>query len=656
MANRAPPPLLNSASTNSNSTDNWKGDQKVEVKFAGSGLSSDLSLGPTPLVSISRDYIKDGAGSFIGINTKVNLDGHIHFQAPDGWNKSIPADADYDPSTNMNLLLTKEDKLSRLLRFGRGDLEIYVEGQKTFEGKNAKVISYNADKTPDAWGQSIKYNIDFEFYEPLNTIDNRYEKYYVSSINESWSIEPTENYIFTSLSATVSKQIETEPSTAAALPTNPTIYITGMPQFRITRRLSAVGLSSPDYASHFDKNKSQEYNFQAATKRGENDAYLQAKKWVDDRLELPFSSSENPRSQFTSTLAPSYSFSSFDKLFLYNHNRTINYSISEGSYEINDTWLALPSGVSYIEDFTIESSTDEKYVKTVKVQGTIRGLQVTNSNIVKKNDNLPSRSTGKLLASDYNVSGESASSPTTLKGEKYENAKDAWIDKIKPYIYSRACIAVNSPDRNGPYYDPSYNGGTLPPGDPTKKTERLLNYIPVSTSESHDPLKGIVGYTYEYNNNLKIFSGVIAESVTITTNGPGDQVAEIFVLGRPLGPVLQALGTKTSTSRSVNIELVVPPPTTAAGFLMKNSDCPVWTGGYIFQTCEKIIEGQKPYGQRYQPPYNSNLNGIAGTVFVKTDTYAWDASEGKYTRNIEWVYQPCDSNISDPLYFLKHHP
>lgn len=652
---RGPQPTINtgsnSGSTSASGGDNWIGDRKVEIKFAGSGFSQDLSLGPTPLVSVSREYIKDGAGSFIGINTKVNLDGHIHFQAPNGWNKSISENASHDPSASLTTLLTKEKSLADLLRLGRGDLEIYVEGSKTFEGKNAKVLSYNADRTPDAWGQSIKYNIDFEFYEPLNKTDNRYKEYFVSSIGESWSVEPVENYIFTAMSRTVSKQTETEPPSAVTASNN--VYITGIPQFRITRRLSAVGLSKPNYASHFDKNHSSEYNFITATKTAENDAYLQAKTWVDDRLKLPFSSTDNPDSQFTSTLSSDYTFTAFDKLYLYNHNRTINYSITEGSYEVNDTWLALPSGVSYIEDFTIESSTDEKYVKTVRVQGTIRGLQVNQASVVTSSPDVPNTQTGKLSLAAYNATGQTASN---LKSEKYENAKDAWIDRIKPFIYSRACVAVNSPDRNGPYYDASYNGGTLPPGDPTVKTERLLNYIPVSTSESHDPLKGIIGYTYEYNNNLKIFSGVISENVNITTNGPGDQVAEIFVLGRPLGPVLQSLNTKTSTSKSINIELVVPPPTSSAGFSLKNSDCPVWTGGYIFQTCEKLIEGQKPYGQRFNPPYKVAKNGSVGTVFVKTDTYSWDASEGRYTRNIEWVFQPCSDNTSDEFYFLKQSP
>lgn len=659
MSGRGPLTSPQNSSNNNTSSVNYRGDQKVEIKFAGSGLSQDLKLGPEPIVSITRDFIKDGAKSLIGINTRVSLNGYIYYRTPaEGWKSSLDNNIpEHNDQRDISILINKQEKLKSLLNLGRGDLEIWVQGSKSFEGKNAKVSSFNIEPTPNAWSQTIAYNVDFDFYEPLSKTDSRYEDYRVSNISESWSIEPLDNYVFTAFNLRAQKKVETEPASAgSSLGSNPLVYITGLPQFRVIRKISAVGVSKENFASHFDKNKSQEYNFITTENQGSNDAYLQAKKWVDKRLNLPFDTATNANSQFTTTISTDYSFTSFDKLFLYNHTRNINYSITEGSYEVVDNWYALPSGVTYIEDFTIESSTDGRYVKTVKIQGTVKGLQVSQASVTTNENNLlPNKTDGKLSLSEYNVTGQNVGN---IKGEKYQNAEDAWIDRVKPFLYSRASLAVNSPDRDGPYYDPSYNGGRLPPGNPTIKLERLLNYIPISTSESHDVQKGIIGYAYEYDNNLKIFSGVISENVTIEINGPGDQIAEIFVLGRPMGPVLQTLGTRTSTRKSVAIELIVPPPTTSAGFNMKNSDCPVWTGGYIFQTCEKLIEGQKPYGQRLQPPYNNIQIGAAGNIYVSSDTYAWDASEGRYSRNIEWVYQPCgDGSLpTDPYYFVNKNP
>lgn len=622
-----------------------KRDEELDIYFCGSGFNTDLELGPVPLMTISREFLRDGAGSYIGINNKINLTGKI-------YNSGVPG---------LNHIIDREKTLRDLIKTGVGDLEVKNKttgniftgsvGNSDF-GKNARITNYTIDKTSDYWVYSADYSIDLVYYEPI--APSKGSKYRVSSINESWSLEPIGELVYLALTKEISKRTETEPTAATTMNS---VMVTGLPQFRLTRKLSAVGVRNVDSVSH-DRSSRNEYNFQGITQESKNDAYLQAKKWIEDRLNLPFENSNNLRGDYTSKISTAYNVSSFTNLFVCNHTRSINYSITEGSYEVNDSWLALPSGVRHTEEFTIESSTDEKYVKTVKVQGLIKGLQVTNNNLVINNSNIPN-SDGKISLNQYNTGGESGSvgNPSkTLNSEKYYNALNAWIEDIKPSLYTRACLALRSPDRTQDYYPSNYNGGTVPPGNPAFRKENLLNIIPISTSESHDTLKGALGYTFEYNNALKVFSGVIAESVSINVTGPGDQAVELFVLGRPLGPVLQTLGTKTATTKSVSIELVIPPPTTSAAFNMANSTCPVWTGGYIFQTCEAIIEGQKPFGQRYagatsvpnspttKGPYQTALGAFIGDVYVKSDTYSWSPSEGRYTRNIEWVFERENTN------------
>ena len=669
-------PLISSAS-NSNINilalpDNEDGtgskrDEELDIYFCGSGFNTDLELGPVPLMTISREFLRDGAGSYLGVNNKINLTGKI-------YNSGVPG---------LTHIIDREKTLRDLIKTGVGDLEVKntANGSNIFTGsvgnsefgKNAKITNYTIDKTSDHWVYSADYSIDLVYYEPI--APDKGSKYRVSSINESWSLEPIGELVYLALTKGVSKRTETELTAATTINNifdpsiqnqSPTIKIkfnkspssvmvTGLPQFRLTRKLSAVGVRSTGSASH-DKSSKNEYNFQTVTQKAENDAYLQAKKWIEERLNLPFDSATNSRGDYTSKIATPYNVSNFTNLFVCNHTRSINYSITDGSYEVNDSWLALPSGVRHIEEFTIESSTDEKYIKNVKVQGLIKGLQVTNSTVVTSNSNIPDTSTGKINLNQYNVGGEVGSvGGKPLNSEKYTNALNAWIDDIKPSLYTRACLALRSLDRNQDYFPANYNGGTLPPGNPAFRRENLLNIIPISTSESHDTLKGALGYTFEYNNALKVFSGVIAESVSINVTGPADQAVELFVLGRPLGPVLQSLGTKTATTKTVNIELIIPPPTTSAAFNMANSTCPVWTGGYIFQTCESIIEGQKPFGRRYtnseslpfsqtKGAYQTANGAFTGDVYVKSDTYSWSPSEGRYTRNIEWVFEPASTN------------
>jgi hypothetical protein len=621
-----------------------KRDEELDIYFCGSGFNTDLELGPVPLMTISREFLRDGAGSYLGVNNKINLTGKI-------YNSGVPG---------LSHIIDREKTLRDLIKTGVGDLEVKntATGGNIFTGsvgnsdfgKNARITNYSIDKTSDYWVYSADYSIDLVYYEPIApTLGSKYR---VSSINESWSLEPIGELVYLALTKAVSKRTETEPTAATTMSS---VMVTGLPQFRLTRKLSAVGVRDVNAASH-DRSSKNEYNFQGITQESKNDAYLQAKKWIEDRLNLPFENTNNQKGDYTSKISTAYNVSSFTNLFVCNHTRSINYSITEGSYEVNDTWLALPSGVRHTEEFTIESSTDDKYVKTVKVQGLIKGLQVTSSTVVTSNTNIPD-STGKINLNQYNIAGEGGSigNPSkVLSGEKYTNALKAWIEDIKPSLYTRACLALRSPDRTQDYYPSNYNGGTLPPGNPAFRKENLLNIIPISTSESHDTLKGALGYTFEYNNALKVFSGVIAESVSINVTGPGDQAVELFVLGRPLGPVLQSLGTKTATTKSVNIELVIPPPTTSAAFNMANSTCPVWTGGYIFQTCEAIIEGQKPFGKRFgtgatlpnsqtKGPYQTALGPFTGDVYVKSDTYSWSPSEGRYTRNIEWIFEPAST-------------
>lgn len=616
-----------------------KRDEELDIYFCGSGFNTDLELGPVPLMTISREFLRDGAGSYLGINNKINLTGKI-------YNSGVPG---------LSHIIDREKTLRDLIKTGVGDLEVRSKtngnvftgsvGNSEF-GKNARITNYSIDKTSDYWVYSADYSIDLVYYEPI--APDKGSKYRVSSINESWSLEPIGELVYLALAKGVSKRAETEPTAATTMSS---VMVTGLPQFRLTRKLSAVGVRDVNAASH-DRSSKNEYNFQGITQESKNDAYLQAKKWIEDRLNLPFENTNNQKGDYTSKISTAYNITNFTNLFVCNHTRSINYSITEGSYEVNDSWLALPSGVRHTEEFTIESSTDEKYIKTVKVQGLIKGLQVTNNSVVMNNTNIPD-SDGKINLNQYNTAGESGNvgNPSkVLSGEKYTNALKAWIEDIKPSLYTRACLALRSPDRTQDYYPSNYNGGTTPPGNPAFRKENLLNIIPISTSESHDTLKGALGYTFEYNNALKVFSGVIAESVSINVNGPGDQAVELFVLGRPLGPILQRLGTKTVTTKSVNIELVIPPPTTSAAFNMANSTCPVWTGGYIFQTCEAIIEGQKPFGQRYsngaslpssqtKGPYQTDLGAFTGDVYVKSDTYSWSPSEGRYARNIEWVFE-----------------
>jgi hypothetical protein len=594
----------------------------IDVRFAHSGLNYDLKLGAAPLVTISREFLQDGAGTFIGINNKINLSGQIR---PSGTQLGFTE------------LMKREDRLRRLFSYGAGDFEITKEGTPIFSGANAKVVSYSTEKSDNNWVMSLGYSIDLEFYEPVVNPGGSYS-YRVSSVNEGWSLEPIDEDIYSLIATPAS---DPDPDS-----TGGQTEIKNTPQFRLTHKLSAVGVANSGFYSHFDKarNTDSEYNFRniAGGQAPGNDAYLQAKKWVDDRLKLPFDSTENANARYTTMLSNSTSsfgsmFASFSNLYLYNHTRNINYSITEGSYDISDSWLALPTAVRFTEDFTIETSTDNKNIRSVRVQGTINGLQITDGKLYGSGVKVPHSGDGTIALTGYNINGETYND---IVGEKYNNAVSGWIYDVKPALFKRACLAINSSDRTQPWYQST--PGLLPPGNPVFRQENALNYIPISTSETHDIFNGTVGYNFEYNNVIKIISGVISESYKINTTGPADQVAEVFVLNRPLGPILQNLATKTSTTKSIEIELVVVPPTSIAGFSFDDPECPVGYNTYIFGQCESFINAQMPL----------STETTGRIVIKKNDTYGWSPTDGRFTRNVEWLYQPCVKD-GHPYQFLK---
>ena len=639
----------------------YKDGPCVDVYFAGSGFRTDMDLGAAPLMNLTRDFVRDGGGSLIGLSNRVTLTGKI-----------FPSGAGL---AGIKGVMEKERQLRDLFRRSAGDFKIKDTDSNTvvFSGIQAKVQSYSANNTPDNMSMSLDYNIELEFFEETTQSPENQDNYRVSDVSESWSIEPQE-MIYSSLGYDVVKQPENEPSQSAdastGFQTTKRVNITGIPQYRITRQLSAVGVPSSGFSSHIGKaeNGKLEYNYVAANDQNASgqakyDAYLNAKKWVEDRSALAFDQNKNDKS-YSPFLTLNKNLTSYNDIHLYNHTKTVNFSVIDGNYETNDSWVAIPCGILFTEEFTIETSTDEKFVSTVNVQGSVNGLSVTPFDQTIKATGIPTTGNKNNLikfGTDANKEGMAGTQSNqghehynTLQGARYENAISGFLNDVKPRLYERACLAVNTPDRTQDYNPTQGNIFTQNPGNPAFRKQRRLNYIPVSTSEGHDPLKGIISYSYQYTNKTKIFSGVIAESVDINVNGPGDVVSEAFIIGRPLGPVLQNLNTRTSTTKSVNIEITVVPPSSAAGFILDNPECPVYTQSQLFQQVEDLIEGLKPYGQAKSSVFNGFARPASqGNVFIKSNTYNWNPAEGKYARSVEWVYQPCQLNGQLDRYFLE---
>jgi hypothetical protein len=598
----------------------------TSITFAGRELK-DIT-GPVPLVDLAYTFNRDGAGHLRSVSTRITLSGKLLNQRaaddPAADNGVSPV---LDKALNLESHFLANDGEELIIKCGE-------EGTETkFLGCRIADISVN--KTGDNWVRTADYSITLESKSGAGDCShadsegNEPSVFYVDNPVDSWSMEPIEDFIGDVSPNPKTNNIEwhnpfNSPggTDLSADPNSPTSSpsVTNSPHFRVSHRVSAVGFT---------------------TSSNTNAAYLNAKAWVDSRLNL--SKDKNDSALATPTTGVS-GCSGMPHIFkdttglagmvdnstvLYNHNRQISYSVTDGSYEVSDTWLAMPVGQKSIEEYSIEVSTDERYIKTVRVQGNIKGLYIRD---IIGGGSGPS-SKGSLV---LGPSGTSSSTDPALGKSKYDNAENSWISGIKPYLFSRAMSVMGGADRTVDYVNPTNAAlSSTRPNNPIFSKERALNPIPVSTTEGHDHRKGTITYSYEFTNRNIVISGAISSSLSINDTGPTDVISENFVIGRALGPIIQSMGTTTSSRKDVSIDLTVFPPMDEKGFHISNVKCPMYTGGYLWNKVNTLVDDLAP----------------AGSVqyYRSANNYSWSPIDGRFTLNKSWIYQSCTAPAQWPM-------
>jgi hypothetical protein len=599
---------------------------RVTIEYNGTGIHT-VTNGPTPTLSLSHSYNRTEAGILTSITNKINLNGKIY---------DVGA-----TSTQFSTIMEKEKALKEMFQnCPIGNLNIKCGGTIVLGVSGVRALSVSTEPSPDNITRSLGYNVDLEYYEKVDGQDGL-----ITSCSDSWSIEPMEDYFWEDMTVTSTRN--TDPATGRKdNPPGSSITIKNIPQFRLSHRVSARGAIGSGICG--------------TSASGYFMAYREAQKWVKQRLDKPWNTSNTDGAYVGAYATPA------GNLWLFNHVRSTNFSMTEGSYEITDTWLAMPTGITHLEDYTIDISSDEKFVKTVRVQGNIKGLDIAIDAKIKGDSSLTPDTTGQIKLPEATTAHKTGGSAlyatdanrsTSVQSYRYQNALTAWHSGVKPALYARAAAVTNRSAgytsnyvTNGANIANTYNRDN-PTANPVYHIDRLLNVIPYSTTEGHDPKRGVITYSYEYNNKYTLMSGVISENITVTDNAPVDVIAEVFVLGRKLGPVLQALGTKTSCTKDVSIEITTMPATGIEQYFMNNAACPLHTGSTLYANIQRIVEGLKPFGVRDPSVFGSSQRGAGtGQVYVDRDTQSWNPSEGRYTRNVSWKYQQCNNN----KYFLDH--
>lgn len=276
----------------------------------------------------------------------------------------------------------------------------------------------------------------------------------------------------------------------------------------------------------------------------------------------------------------------------YNHIRTNQIDELGGNYNVTETWLLVNSGnvgitSNALEDFTATTRTSlENDITTVSLDGNIQGLETR----------------------IYTTGGIGATGDFSIQTNKYDAANSYW-NVVQDKLFGRA-LYVGS--------------GT---------STRDLNPVPNITSVGHNPTRGIISYAYEYNDRpCNFITNSLYENISINDTNPTDIFAELVVLGRAVGPILQSISTVTSFKRNVSIDATMPIPTI---------DCS------DFDNVVGLI-GQAPTGDvgSLLCSIEAALTGAYSQVFKSQDSSSWEPKTGRYNRQVEWTVGDCSGSIN----------
>jgi hypothetical protein len=255
----------------------------------------------------------------------------------------------------------------------------------------------------------------------------------------------------------------------------------------------------------------------------------------------------------------------------YNHSRNENIDQNNGSYSVTETWI-LSSGTS-TENFSVKTikTLEDPYV-VVNIEGTITGYDQADSNL-------------------------------NVVKDKWTNAKEK-LNFVSGVAFTRAQYFSNE----------------------------NLNIVPRNELFGFNPIQGTITYDFEFDNRpINLIDGVKRETIAVNDQVGGEKFAAVFVLGRTKGPVLQGLGTKEANVRSLNIELLVDPPT--------YSDRSV-------STIKDVLLNKNPF---YDSTYSLGINNVINAVNPANNGFSsvyqdqpqinWDAKNGLFSYNCNWTYE-----------------
>lgn len=239
----------------------------------------------------------------------------------------------------------------------------------------------------------------------------------------------------------------------------------------------------------------------------------------------------------------------------YNHSRTTSYDEIAGSFDISESWVLTTSPCTEVYSINISKNIESN--TTVSLEAEYNGFETRNTSM-------------------------------DITQTKYEAAL-ARYNASSGLFYSRAINA--------------YGG--------------YLNYEPVTQAISMNPANGRISANFDYNDRpSQVIDYVAGEFINLSDGLSSDKFAEIFVLGRRNGPIIQDLQSQSSRTRNLSYECTVP---RSSGLnLMSPLNNPSFSG-----QLQSLVSQVRP---------------TEGVVMVAGQSANYSPSTGRFSYTCDWIY------------------
>lgn len=517
---------------------------------------------PVPRMTFDIINRRTQSEQYIGSDQSINLEGKIYLR--NMYTQYTNPTAFREDLTSSGLLLAAIDFKKKLLL---DNIE---------PNHDVQIFTVTVDNSPIPLVSGSGYiegiNFDTSRTKAVNAIDYSINIVLMASLTGS-GITADSGKVYNVMN--IQDSIDIQPNwdtlytTADILDFGAVFY----PTYSITRRLSADGIRNTN-----------------------SGALNEAVRWINDRQKAyPFTG-----------IIDTGVFS------LYNFSRKMDIDEINGAISIEDFFLAKTQEKDspWLETCNISTKINENFHREITLNGEIQGLTVVTGALylAAVTGMLPSSSSGQKLIFATNSGLDSITNMKYLSAlTGYHTITGLMFDRVSKYNVLSQSLIPTGENNQFKINFPNYNKSSL-------------NNIPISITETLDPINGKIGYSYTFNDRpTSLISGAISEILTINDGSPTPRHTEIPVIGRRLGPLVYFYTSSSGAgTRSVTYEGVFNSQT---GFKQFKIDTT------IIRSIDNLIQNYKPVA-----PYSG---------YETSNTESINLNENRVRKSISWTYTKC---------------